>query len=81
MFIVIGLALSFLSRTFLEIYILGLGVYLLALFTALVDISHYEKNILVNLNAVYYIFLTHLVYGYNFLKGFIFTNNLKSKLR
>ncbi|MFA4999786.1 MAG: glycosyltransferase [Patescibacteria group bacterium] len=61
--------------------ILGGGaLYLLALVKSLLDIRRYEKNILIALNAVYYIFLTHLVYGYNFFKGLII-KNLKSKLR
>lgn len=64
-----------------ELYLIGWGIYLLALIKALSDIRRYEKNILIALNAIYYIFLTHLVYGYNFLKGLILIKNLKSKLR
>jgi glycosyltransferase involved in cell wall biosynthesis len=63
-----------------KLYGIGWLVYLLALVKALFDIRHYEKNPLVALNAVYYIFLTHLIYGFNFLKG-LTLKNLKSKLR
>ena len=81
LFVLIGAVASFFSRIALNIYLLGWIIYLLALVRAMVDISRYEKNFLIALNAVYYIFLTHLAYGYNFLKGFIFIKNLKSKLR
>jgi len=80
-FVVLGAALSFYNRVILDLYLIGWLLYLLALIKALLDISKHEKNILVALNAIYYIFLTHLFYGANFLKGFIFTKNLKSKLR
>jgi len=81
LFIIIGGISSIFSAMILKLYLLGWLIYLLALVKALIDIRRYEKNILIALHAVYYIFLTHLVYGYNFLKGFIFIKNLKSKLR
>jgi glycosyltransferase involved in cell wall biosynthesis len=68
------------DRIILNLYFFGAGLYLLALIKSLIDIRRYEKNALIALNAVYYIFLTHLVYGYNFLKG-LMIKNLKSKLR
>lgn len=80
-FVILGAALSFYNRVILDLYLIGWLLYLLALVKALIDITKHEKNILISLNAIYYIFLTHLFYGYNFLKGFIFTKNLKSKLR
>ncbi|KKT13258.1 MAG: Glycosyl transferase family 2 [Candidatus Falkowbacteria bacterium GW2011_GWF2_43_32] len=58
----------------------GWVIYFLALIKALFDIRRYEKNIFVALNAVYYIVLTHLIYGYSFLRG-LSVKNLKSKLR
>ena len=75
-----GLAGLFNNIAF-KVYLLGWAVYLLALVKALFDIRRYEKKLLISLNAVYYIFFTHLAYGYNFLKGFIFVRDLKSKLR
>jgi len=80
-FVVLGAILSFFSRIIFDLYLIGWALYLVALVKALTDISKHEKNILIALNAVYYIFLTHLVYGFRFLQGFIFTKNLKSKLR
>ncbi|MCX6794938.1 MAG: glycosyltransferase [Candidatus Falkowbacteria bacterium] len=81
LFVISGGVASFFNKIVLELYVLGWIIYLIALIKAIFDISRYEKNLPVALNAVYYIFLTHLVYGYNFLKGFIFIRNLKSKLR
>lgn len=55
--------------------------YFLALAIAFFDINKKIKNIKISLAALPYIFLTHLVYGWKFLQGFVFSKNLKSKLR
>jgi len=81
LFVIFGGVASFYNETMKWIYIVGWIFYVLALLKSILDIKHYEKNIQITLNAVYYIFLTHLVYGFNFLKGLIFVGNLKSKLR
>jgi GT2 family glycosyltransferase len=56
-------------------------LYFLALIKAFLDITRHEENPLIALAALYYIFFTHLVYGFNFLKGFLFTTQLRSRLR
>ncbi|MFA5872171.1 MAG: glycosyltransferase [Parcubacteria group bacterium] len=81
LFVTVGGIVSFFSAFFLKLYILGWAIYLLALLKAFWDIQKHEKNILVVLAASYYIFLTHIFYGIRFLQGFIFTRDLKSKLR
>jgi glycosyltransferase involved in cell wall biosynthesis len=81
LFVIIGGVASIFNKIALNLYLGIWLIYILALIKATTDIRSYEKNWLIALNAVYYIFLTHLVYGYNFLKGFIFIKNLKSKLR
>ncbi len=81
LFVVIGGVAGIFNRTVFELYLLGWVIYAIALIKAIIDIQHYEKNLLIVINAVYYIFLTHLVYGFNFLKGFLFVKHLKSKLR
>jgi len=81
LFIIFGAALSFFNPLVLKIYLVGWVIYIIVLVKAFFDISRYEKKSLVILNAIYYIFLTHLVYGFNFIRGLIFTSNLKSKLR
>lgn len=80
-FIVLGAILSFYNPIFGKLYLLGWIIYLLALLKAFYDIWHHEKNLLVIFNALYCIFLTHLVYGFGFIRGFVFTKNLISKLR
>jgi glycosyltransferase involved in cell wall biosynthesis len=80
-FILAGAVLSFFDPLFLIIYLLGWLIYILILIKAIFDIRRYEKNPLILLNAVYYIFLTHLVYGFYFITGLVFTRELKSKLR
>ena len=62
------------------LYSLGWFAYLSALIKALFDIRRFEDNIFIAANAVYYIFFTHLAYGFSFLRG-LFLKNLKSKLR
>jgi glycosyltransferase involved in cell wall biosynthesis len=80
-FIFFGGIAAFFSHLFLELYIFGWIVYFVALLNAFYDIYKHEKNILVTLAASYYIFLTHIFYGLRFIQGFVFTKNLKSKLR
>ena len=58
---------------------LGAAFYLLALTKAVIDIYCYEKNPLIILSAIYYIVLTHLVYGFTFLKGFVWERKLDEK--
>jgi cellulose synthase/poly-beta-1,6-N-acetylglucosamine synthase-like glycosyltransferase len=81
LFVIVGGVLSFFSDLIFKLYLLGWGLYFLALIKSFVDIYKYEKNVLIILNSLYYIFLTHLVYGFRFIQGFIFTKELKSKLR
>lgn len=81
LFVVLGGIISIIYPVFFTIYIIGWILYLLALIKAAVDIHKFEKNILIIFNSLYFIFLTHLFYGLRFLQGFIFTKDLKSKLR
>lgn len=81
LFIIIGGLLSIKNESILKIYIFGWLIYFAALIKAFFDIYKYEKNISVILNALYYIFFTHLIYGARFIQGFIFTKKLKSRLR
>jgi cellulose synthase/poly-beta-1,6-N-acetylglucosamine synthase-like glycosyltransferase len=81
LFIIFGGIASLFSKTFIYLYVFGWLVYFVALLNAFYDIYMHEKNIFVTLAASYYIFLTHIFYGLRFLQGFVFTRNLKSKLR
>jgi len=81
LFIILGGALSFYSKIFLDFYILGWIIYFVALLNAFYDIYRHEKNILITIAASYYILLTHIFYGVRFIQGLVFTKNLKSKLR
>jgi len=81
LFAIAGAVASWFSRTMLYFYIFGWSVYFVALVNAFIDIYVHEKNIFVTIAASYYIFLTHIFYGIRFIQGFVFTKNLKSKLR
>lgn len=81
LFIVAGGVLSSMSFYVLRFYVLGWIVYLLALAKAFMDIRRYEKNTKIAGHALYCIFFTHIIYGFNFIRGFVFTKNLISKLR
>ncbi|MBI5413564.1 glycosyltransferase [Candidatus Peregrinibacteria bacterium] len=81
LFILAGLFAYDFGRSFLILYGIGWFVYLLALVKAFWDIHKYEKNIWIGLNVVYYICFTHIFYGLAFIKGFLFTKELKSRLR
>jgi hypothetical protein len=80
LFVVVGGILSFYSHLIAYLYLLCWIIYVLALVKASLDIYKQEKNPLVIANSIYYIFFTHLVYGFRFLQGLI-TIKLKSKLR
>jgi glycosyltransferase involved in cell wall biosynthesis len=67
--------------TVLDIFIFGWIVYFLALLKAFFEINRHEKSLFVSLSAIFYTFLTHLWYGLRFIQGFVFTKELKSKLR
>lgn len=81
LFAIFGGILGYFSKIFLQLYVLGWIIYFVALLNAFYDIYRHEKNILVTLAASYYIFLTHIFYGIRFIQGFVFTRNLKSKLK
>gem|GEM_PF-6441980 len=81
LFIIFGGIGSFLSNFIFKLYLFGWGVYLVALGNAFYDIYTHEKKILIALAALYYIVLSHIVYGLRFIQGFVFTRELKSKLR
>lgn len=81
LFVIVGGVLSIFYPIIFKLYLFGWIIYLLALIKVFVDINKYEKDVLVILSALYYIFFTHLVYGFKFLQGLIFMRELKSKLR
>lgn len=81
LFILVGGLLSVFFDGILKLYILGWVSYGLALIKVYLDIHKHENNKLIILNALCYIFFTHLVYGFRFLQGFVFTRELKSKYR
>ncbi len=81
LFLFFGGLFSVFSDFILKIYLAGIMFYALALIKSAFDIYKHEKNILIILNSIYYIFFTHLTFGFRFIQGFIFTKELKSKLR
>lgn len=80
-FVVLGWILLFFPHPFKFAYFSIWLIYLLALIVSFFDIYLKIKDIKVTLAAISYIFLTHLYYGWRFIKGFVFTKNLKSQLR
>ncbi len=73
--------LVFEINTYATIYFILWVVYLVALFVAVFEIHSKMHSIKIALATVPYIALTHLWYGYRFLKGLLFTKDLKSRLR
>lgn len=60
-------------------YFVVLAIYASLLFVEAVKVSSVDKNMLTGVYFIAGIFLTHLVYGYNFLIGFIRKPELKLK--
>lgn len=69
------------SAILYKLYTLGLVLYTSALIFASYEIYAKERNILVTLVSSMYIVCTHVWYGLRFIQGFLFTKDLKSKLR
>ena len=69
-YVVLGLIVSWQIEWLLWPYIAGLFIYVLAMIKAFFDIKKYEKRS-VALVAMPYIFGTHVVYGSNFVRGFL----------
>lgn len=81
LFVVLGFFASVFFPALRGLYAIGWFFYFLVLIKSFWDISRYEKNILIVLSSIYFIFFTHLVYGARFIQGFVFTKELRSKLR
>jgi GT2 family glycosyltransferase len=69
--LIAGAPLSFLSPWLRMIYLFVLGIYALALLTTGFQIYLQEKDLKLALLVIPSIFLTHLVYGVLFIKGFL----------
>lgn len=81
-FIAIGIPLHIWNNPiFSGLYYTGVGIYLFALIFAFFQIQSKEKKVAISLVSLLYIFLTHIWYGIRFLQGYLFTRDLKSKLR
>lgn len=80
-FVLAGPFLELMPSGFRLLYALGWMAYLLALAKSLVDITRRGEGLKVAAYAVVYVFFTHLAYGAAFIKGFLFTRELKSKFR
>ena len=80
LFVIIGSIASFFSGTVFNLFIFGMVLYLGGLLIAIGQIKNFETW-QISLATIPYIIGTHLVYGYKFLQGLIFTKKLKSKLR
>lgn len=81
LFILFGPIIIIFWPFFLYLYIFGWIAYFLAMIKVILDINKYQKDILVAVYSLTYIFLTHITYGVRFIQGFVFTKKLKSKLR
>lgn len=81
LFVVFGTGVVLFDRDFLIWYVALWGLYAVGLMKSATDIYRYEPKIAIIGHALYYILFTHLAYGFSFLKGFLWTRNLKSKLR
>ncbi|MFA6973586.1 MAG: glycosyltransferase family 2 protein [Parcubacteria group bacterium] len=71
----------FFSGWYLELYLVGWLVYCLALLKVFWDVIRRQRELDVALYSLVYVFFTHITYGLRFIQGFVFTRELKSKLR
>lgn len=82
LYLAIGTMLPFMHNTYLKgMYLTGIVLYLAALVYCFFEIYNREKNVGISSVSLLYIFFTHIWYGIRFTQGFLFTKELKSKLR
>ena len=70
-FLTLGLVVFFFSSHMRPVFAAGLGIYGLGLIYSFVVIFFREKALFVSILALPYIFSTHLVYGFQFLRGLV----------
>lgn len=75
--IILFLSLFFTKNNLLVIPLFGYGVYLMI---SLIEIS-LKQNVLLALLSIPIIFITHIVYGFNFIRGLFTFKDPKPKLR
>lgn len=80
-FVLLGWIMLFLSYPFRLAYLLIWTAYISSLATSALYIYIKTREVKVSLAAIPYIFLTHLYYGWRFIQGFVFTRELRSRLR
>jgi len=68
--LVFGFFLSFIHPLFKFIYLSAIGVYLILLLATVIQVYLKEKNFKLAILVIPSIFITHLVYGVLFIKGF-----------
>jgi len=81
LFVFFGWIFIFLGLIWEELYILGWVLYLGALLKVFWDVMMRQREFWVAAYSLIYVFFTHLFYGFKFIQGFVFTKELKSKLR
>lgn len=81
-FLFLGTSLPFIDNSFFSrLYYAGIVIYGISLIIAFYQIQNKEKSLAISFVSLFYIFLTHTWYGIRFLQGYLFTRELKSKLR
>lgn len=80
LFLVVFGIWAFFHKYILYVFIMWIGSYLIALVYAFFDIYSKNKKFLITLASLPLIFLSHIVYWYNFIKWY-YKKDLKSKLR
>jgi len=68
--LIFGFFLSFIHPLFKFIYLSAIGVYLILLLATVIQVYLKEKNFKLAILVIPSIFITHLVYGILFIKGF-----------
>ena len=80
-FVILGWILLFFPYPFKLTYFSIWLLYAFVLMSSVFDIYLKIKVLKISLATIPYIFLTHLYYGWRFIKGYIFTKDLRSQLK
>lgn len=80
LFLFFGLITFSLEPMFWKLYLMGIGIYLVAIIVSTIVVWNRTKNFLISLASVPYLISFHIWYGIRFIQGYFFTKKLKSKL-
>ena len=80
LFVLGGIVGSFFSEMIRLVFLMGMIIYLTAVFISTMMIWNKTRSLMISLATIPYLISFHFWYGVRFIQGFVFTKELNSKL-